>query len=517
MSDRSTESVIEARLREFLDGELRRAESEFRPSEPARHPKGHRRPIAMAFATVATLTLAVVFVMPRVAGPVGSAPAAINIGDDGLPLSLGGEPVIRGDAIARLATTGRFLAGGTLVLNTGPCLSRSERAQLGCGEDWTLVSGPLDHPSSTLTLEGAPAAPGFVRTSGAPTVIRVGAPSRVPGVLTVESIAWRQPTKGPIPESAAPPEGGSINEALVPDFVSVSSADGLTIAGYTPKRYVLGGGDSMPGTPASPPQDLPDPVYGDDLVTLVGHMVPDVGFVALGAAVPPVVSNASAGPSAPPSTAPSPDPSVIGPLVDCGRINPATCDNAILLARAAGADEVQGASRILVDDVCPPSVACDRLYPFDSAVVFVTVGPDTTGWVAFEVTGLQVNAPQTATRWSGSLPAHILDRLPFTRVALRTQAPKPDATGQVCIAASIEGTLIRDEQSGVALADPRGLVHVVVWPNGYSARADAGRLVVLDGSGDVVARVGDRVSIGGGEVDANGTWLACEGTTTLTP
>jgi hypothetical protein len=85
------------------------------------------------------------------------------------------------------------------------------------------------------------------------------------------------------------------------------------------------------------------------------------------------------------------------------------------------------------------------------------------------------------------------------------------------MAALIEGTLVREEQSGVALRDPQGMVRQVIWPNGYSARDDGGRLVVLDASGNVVAHEGDRVSIGGGEIDAMGTWLGCGGTTVLTP
>ena len=85
------------------------------------------------------------------------------------------------------------------------------------------------------------------------------------------------------------------------------------------------------------------------------------------------------------------------------------------------------------------------------------------------------------------------------------------------MAALIEGVLVREEQSGVALQDRQGLVHQVIWPNGYSARDDIGRLVVLDASGNIVAHEGDRVSIGGGEIDAKGTWLGCGGTTVLAP
>ncbi len=41
---------------------------------------------------------------------------------------------------------------------------------------------------------------------------------------------------------------------------------------------------------------------------------------------------------------------------------------------------------------------------------------------------------------------------------------------------------------------------LIIWPDGYRAGMQDGRVVVLDGSGRIVARVGDQVSMGGGEV-----------------
>ena len=54
---------------------------------------------------------------------------------------------------------------------------------------------------------------------------------------------------------------------------------------------------------------------------------------------------------------------------------------------------------------------CDRRYPFDSLVVFVTAGADTTGWYTFEVTGREVDMPTEATRLIELPPQHIVDRL----------------------------------------------------------------------------------------------------------
>ena len=86
------------------------------------------------------------------------------------------------------------------------------------------------------------------------------------------------PTKGPIPQAAYVANG--IDAALVPDFVPVWGRDGTTVAGYIPKAYLLG--QTTPtGVSARPVADIL-PVYADDLRTLVGHMYPDRGFVALG-------------------------------------------------------------------------------------------------------------------------------------------------------------------------------------------------------------------------------------------
>jgi hypothetical protein len=74
-----------------------------------------------------------------------------------------------------------------------------------------------------------------------------------------------------------PPPGsdGEIDPAQVPDFVAVAGAD--AIVGYVPKAAVLDPGDET------------WPVYGDDLRTVVGHLMPGRGFVPVGvdpAAVP---------------------------------------------------------------------------------------------------------------------------------------------------------------------------------------------------------------------------------------
>jgi hypothetical protein len=96
--------------------------------------------------------------------------------------------------------------------------------------------------------------------------------------------------------------------------------------------------------------------------------------------------------------------------------------------------------------------------------------------------------------------------MPSNGIAVRTQP----SLAVACPAARIEGTLVRERRSIVGLRIDQDLVLQVIWPYGYSARDDGGRLAVLDSTGTVVAREGDRVAIGGGEIES-GTWLGCGG------
>ena len=73
------------------------------------------------------------------------------------------------------------------------------------------------------------------------------------------------------------------------------------------------------------------------------------------------------------------------------------------------------------------------------------------------------------------------------------------------------GTLAADARWGMALRDLDGALRKVIWPFGYSARATSSGVVLLDERGVTVGREGDRVEVGGGEIDNAGTWIACAG------
>jgi hypothetical protein len=96
--------------------------------------------------------------------------------------------------------------------------------------------------------------------------------------------------------------------------------------------------------------------------------------------------------------APTPAPS---PAVVC-QIVAADCEKAIELVRKQAPADVSAADTIVVADICPPDVVCDRLWAFDSIVAFVRAG---TLIAAYEVTG--VRGPEVASRVVAPLPAHI--------------------------------------------------------------------------------------------------------------
>jgi hypothetical protein len=98
-----------------------------------------------------------------------------------------------------------------------------------------------------------------------------------------------------------PPPGlnGQVDASGVPDFIAVAGEDG-GIAGYVPKAYLF----PEPTTAVGRPEEPEIPVYGEDLRTLIGHMVPGKGFVPLDVdplTVPTIPVQAGPSLAAPPS------------------------------------------------------------------------------------------------------------------------------------------------------------------------------------------------------------------------
>ena len=115
----------------------------------------------------------------------------------------------------------------------------------------------------------------------------------------------------------------------------------------------------------------------------------------------PVTSPSQTVERAPRSTTPTVASS---PTVVC-RLAADACTEAIGLVRESDPLDVARAQAIVVADVCPPTVACDRLYPFDSLVVLVPIARPREITIAFEVTG--INRPERVVRFAQALPAHI--------------------------------------------------------------------------------------------------------------
>lgn len=84
-------------------------------------------------------------------------------------------------------------------------------------------------------------------------------------------------------------------------------------------------------------------------------------------------------------------------------------------------------------------------------------------------------------------------------VVIRTQ----DTPRGGCKLSEIQGVLVADPTWGLALTvTPTGKPFGVVWPHGYSARRDEGRVSLLDATGTVVARERDLVEMApGNEID----------------
>jgi hypothetical protein len=88
------------------------------------------------------------------------------------------------------------------------------------------------------------------------------------------------PNRGPIPEAAFPAEGGPIDRILVPDYIPALGQDGQPV-GWVSKEL------AVPVVDEGNRQLIP--VFGDDLRTVVGHMVAGYGFAPIGTDLQPLL------------------------------------------------------------------------------------------------------------------------------------------------------------------------------------------------------------------------------------
>ncbi len=97
--------------------------------------------------------------------------------------------------------------------------------------------------------------------------------------------------------------------------------------------------------------------------------------------------------------------------------------------------------------------------------------------------------------------------------AVITIATQPPGDVVACMTALLSGTLVLDGRTGLGIAgvDITGSGDEVVpvrWPNGWVA-LETVPVVLADADGHIVARVGDRMALGGGLDGPGETWVAC--------
>jgi hypothetical protein len=100
-----------------------------------------------------------------------------------------------------------------------------------------------------------------------------------------------------------------------------------------------------------------------------------------------------------------------------------------------------------------------------------------------------------------------------TPLAIRT-APAPSS---ICMAALGHGTVARNPDSGIGLLDADGKPVSVLWPFGFSGRIVEGRAVLLNEQGNILAREGDEITLGGGYGAGDRSFTACGGVTVDEP
>jgi hypothetical protein len=96
--------------------------------------------------------------------------------------------------------------------------------------------------------------------------------------------------------------------------------------------------------------------------------------------------------------------------------------------------------------------------------------------------------------------------------AIRTAAAPP----QACMDALISGKLVQHPASGLGIGIAGSPALPVEWPFHWTARVEAGRVVLVDETGMTVAREGDDVQMGGGQgalPGLNAIWFTCGGLT----
>ncbi len=104
-------------------------------------------------------------------------------------------------------------------------------------------------------------------------------------------------------------------------------------------------------------------------------------------------------------------------------------------------------------------------------------------------------------------------------IAVPTAAPLMDAEGRaLCHDALLAGRLVAHPAWGLVVQAGSDPPLRIVWPHGYAGRVAGDRIELLDNRGDVVARSGDSIEMGGpaANVTEDEGFGACPNSITLT-
>lgn len=238
--------------------------------------------------------------------------------------------------------------------------------------------------------------------------------------------------------------------------------------------------------------------------TTVSPMTPDWSCDVMRASADRGGTGAAAGPAVVPIQAPV-----------CGGMTAPVewCHAAIAAAGRLRVALAQAPVAIAVPS-CPDTASC--AFP-TYAVSFSSREGDARPWSETLLVTLDP-AGTTVAPWpdGSSPPSWLLElqqKLPGTgdrlgaAIDIRTSPPIADGTGAVCLTALTAGVLTRHPSSGIVLANEEGFVRVT-WPAGWTAREAPEGCVLVDASGETVARERQMIRVGGGET-APGDWLTC--------
>ena len=97
------------------------------------------------------------------------------------------------------------------------------------------------------------------------------------------------------------------------------------------------------------------------------------------------------------------------PAVRCVGVSeaePDVCAKMVAALRDAHPREVEDASRIVIVDLCPEQVLCDRFYLYDAVAVIVPADGGVANALSLRVFGHQ-GQPFGIEAWPGRLPDHV--------------------------------------------------------------------------------------------------------------